>query len=121
MSKSAIIILSDPKAGLDESTGRLLNALAAAYDYQAAGEEVKIIFQGAGTRWPAIIQKEDHIANKVYKMVEKNIEGVSAACTTIWGAEPSGLDLIANNPLPGTPGLSSFVKLQKEGYTILNF
>lgn len=121
MSKTAIIILSDPKAGSDESTGRVLNALAAAYDYKAAGEEVKIIFHGTGTRWPEQLQKEDHMAHKVYKAIEENIEGVSAACAAVWGADPSGLDLITNNPIPGTPGLSSFVKLQKEGYTILTF
>jgi len=26
--------------------------LAAVYDYREAGSEVKIIFQGTGTRWP---------------------------------------------------------------------
>lgn len=121
MSKTAIIIMSDPKAGLDESTGRLLNGLAAAYDYKAAGDDVKIIFQGTGSRWPELLQKEDHMAHKIFKAIEENIEGISAACASVWGAEPSGYDLIKNNPIPGTPGLSSFVKLEKEGYNILTF
>ncbi len=121
MNKTAIVILSDPKGGAEESIGRLLNGLAAAYDYKAGGEEVKIIFQGTGTRWPEQLQKEGHMAHKLYKTLEENIEGISSACSKVWGANPSGLDLIANNPLPNTPGLSSFVALQKDGYNVLIF
>jgi len=121
MSKTAIIILSDPKAGSDEATARLLNGLAAAYDYKTAGEDVKILFQGTASRWPKILQDESHFANKIYNEVKDKIEGVSAACASVWGAEPSGHDLISGNQVPGTPGLPSLVKLQKEGYTILTF
>ena len=32
--KSAIVILSDPKSGSEESLGRVFNALAAAYDFK---------------------------------------------------------------------------------------
>ncbi len=121
MSKTAIVILSDPKGGADESVARLLNGLAAAYDYKEAGHEVKIIFQGTGTRWPELLQKEDHMANGLYKSLEENIEGVSSACAKVWGANPSGLDLITNNPIPNTPGLSSFVELEKDGFNVLIF
>jgi len=36
--KTAIVIVSDPKSGSDESFGRAFNALAAAYDIKNAGE-----------------------------------------------------------------------------------
>jgi len=121
MSKTAIIILSDPKAGAEESIGRVLNALAAAYDFKQADEEVKILFQGTGTRWPEELAKESHKAHKLYLGIKENILGVSAACSEVWGANPSGLDLIADNPLPETAGLPSLAKLRKEGYTILIF
>ncbi len=61
------------------------------------------------------------MARKLYTMLKNNIAGVSSACATVWGANPSGLDLISNNPLPNTPGLSSFVQLQNDGYNILTF
>ena len=48
--KAAIIVFSDPKSGSDESLGRFFNALATAYDYKKNGDEVTILFQGAGTR-----------------------------------------------------------------------
>ena len=60
--KTAIIILSDPKGESEESLGRVFNGLAAAYDYKSAGKEVSILFQGAGTRWPEVLQKENHPA-----------------------------------------------------------
>ena len=121
MSKTAIIILSDPKAGADESLGKLLNGLAAAYDFKQAGKDVKVLFQGAGTRWPEQLQKEDHMAHKIFKAVEEEIEGVSAACSQLFGADPAGMDLIGGNPIPNTPGLPSLVKLQDDGYQILTF
>jgi hypothetical protein len=38
--KSAIFVLSDPKTGGDEALGRVFNALATAYEYKQAGEDV---------------------------------------------------------------------------------
>ncbi len=49
--KTAIVILSDPKGG-DESLGRLFNGLATAHEAMQAGDQVEIVFNGAGTRWP---------------------------------------------------------------------
>ncbi len=121
MSKTAIVIISDPKSGAEESLGRLLNAMAAAYDFKVANEDVQIIFTGPGTRWPEYLQKEDHIGHKIYKEIEDKITGVSAACSQLYGANPSGLDLISNNPVPGTAGLPSLVQLQKDGYSVLVF
>jgi len=97
MSKTAIIILSDPKAGAEESLGRLFNALGTAWEYKEGGEEVKIIFQGTGTRWPEILANEKHPAHKIYNEVQDVIEGASALCANVWGANPKGMDLITNN------------------------
>ncbi|NJB82618.1 DsrE family protein [Wenyingzhuangia aestuarii] len=121
MSKTAIIILADPKAKSEESLGRLFNALGAAWEHKQAKEDVKIIFQGTGTRWPEELENEKHPAYKLYKELEDVVEGASAACSQVWGANPKGIDLITNNPLPGTVGTSSFLKLQQDGYSILIF
>lgn len=121
MSKTAIVVLSEPKAGSEEALGRVFNALAAAYDFKQSDEEVTVLFQGAGTRWPEELQKESHPAHALYKAVEDSIAGVSCACSEVFGANPSGLDLIKGNSVPGTTGLPSFVKLQGEGYQIITF
>lgn len=62
--KNAIIVMSDPKTGSEEALGRVFNALAAAYDYKQAGDEVTLIFQGAGTRWAGELVKIDHPAHE---------------------------------------------------------
>ena len=123
--KSAIVILSDPKSGSEESLGRAFNALASAYDYKQKGEEVNILFQGAGTRWPAVLEKADHPAHALYEAVKDKVAGVSCGCSDVFGAradvEKSGYDLITENAVPGTSGLPSLRRLVNEGYSILTF
>ena len=119
--KTAIIILSDPKNESEESLGRVFNGLAAAYDFQSAGEEVSILFQGAGTRWPAVLQKEDHPVHELFKAVRDKIQCVSCACADVFGADTSGFDLIKDNKVPKTTGLPSLSKLQGQGYNVLTF
>lgn len=121
MSKTAIIILSDPKAGSEEALGRVFNALAVAYDFKHAGEEVKIIFQGAGTRWPEQLEKADHPVNGLFVEVKDKVEGVSKGCAAVFGAEVSGYDMLNDNEVPGTGGLPSFLTLRNDGYSILIF
>jgi hypothetical protein len=121
MSKTAIVILSDPRSGSDESFGRAFNALAVAYDYKTAGEEVSILFQGAATRWPEEMLKPDHALNALFKAVEDKVAGVSCGCADAFGANASGFDLVTDNRVPGTTGLPSFVKLKSDGYEVLTF
>ena len=119
--KTAILVFSDPKAGSDEALGRVSNAMATAYDYKNAGREVSIYFQGAGTRWPEELVKSDHPAHALFKAVEDRVVGVSCGCADVFGAKPSGFDLIKNNKVPGTTGLTSLLSMQEEGYNILSF
>lgn len=123
--KTAVIVLSDPKSGNDESLGRVFNALATAYDFKQKGQEVEIVFQGAGSRWPAELIKADHPAHDLYEAVADTVAGVSCGCADVFGAtedvEKSGLDLIKDNPVPGTSGLASVQRLVAEGATVLTF
>lgn len=122
--KTAIVVLSDPKGG-DEALGRVFNALAAAYDFKARRHEVRILFQGAGTRWAELLVREEHPAHVLYKAVEDSVAGASLACCDVFGAregaEQSGFDLIATNAVPGTPGLQSVAQYAAEGYSVLTF
>ena len=78
--KNAIIVLSDPKSGSEEALGRVFNALSAAYDYKQAGDDVEIMFQGAGTRWVDELSKADHPAHELFKEVKDTVAGVSCGC-----------------------------------------
>jgi len=123
--KVTIIILSDPKHGSEEALGRVFNGLAAGYDFKQAGDDVSIVFQGAGTRWIGELTKKDHPAHELFEAVKDQVAGVSCGCADVFGgteeAEKSGFDLIKNNPIPGTSGLSSIRKQISEGSTILTF
>ncbi|QMW04216.1 DsrE family protein [Spirosoma foliorum] len=119
--KTALIILSDPNVGSDDVNGKLFNALAAAYDFKQADQEVTILFQGAGTRWPALLEQPDNPFHGLFEAVKDKVQGVSSGCATVFGADPSGYDLITTNAVPGTSGLPSFVQLQQEGYQIITF
>ena len=123
--KAAVIVMSDPKSGSEESLGRLFNALAATYDFKQQGDDVTLLFQGAGTRWAGEVGKADHPAHELYEAVKDKVAGVSCGCADVFGAaeavEQSGLDLIKDNAVPGTSGLPSLRNLSAEGYTVLTF
>ena len=123
--KNAIIVLSDPKSGSEEALGRVFNALSAAYDYKQAGDDVEIMFQGAGTRWVGELSNTDHPAHALFEEVKDTVAGVSCGCADVFGgaddAKKSGFDLIKNNPVPGTSGLPSLRTLTNEGYNVLTF
>lgn len=121
MEKLAIIVLSDPKAKSEESLGRLFNSLTTAYEYKKAGKEVKIIFQGTGTRWPKALEDEKHPGYQLFNEVKDVVEGISEGCAKVWGANPSGFDLISDNKVPNIPGVPSLLKLQEEGFRTLIF
>ena len=123
--KTAIVVLSDPKAGGEEALGRLFNALAAAYDLKQRQEDVEILFQGAGTRWTGHLTHREHPAQALYASVADKVAGASSACCDVFGArsdaETTGFDLIGDNALPGTSGLPSLARYLADGYRVLTF
>src|SRR5438132_68778 len=72
--KAAVVILSDPKNGLEESAGRAFNALSAAYDFKRQGEDVTILFQVAGTRCMDEPTKADSLFHAVFDTVKDKVE-----------------------------------------------
>jgi hypothetical protein len=122
--KTAIIVLSDPRGG-EEALGRVFNALAATYDFKQKQQDVTLVFQGTGTRWTGLLTQPDHPVHALYKAVEDKVAGVSAGCAVAFGAtqdaEQNGFSLITANPVPGTPGMPSLATYVADGYSILTF
>jgi len=125
MQKVAIMILSDPRSGSEEALGRLMNALATAYEVQNRGDEVIVLFQGTGTRWLDELVREDHPAHALFAEVKQTIAGASLGCAEMFGAAQdvrrTGFDLIRGNPAPGTSGIPSIHALLCQGFTVLTF
>jgi len=122
--KIAIIILSDPKGG-DEALGRVFNGLAVAQEAQERSDEVEIVFNGAGTRWPEELTKLTHPANALYNAVRDSVKGASCGCAAVFGAtrgvEACGVLLLKDKQLPGTPGISDIRRYLAEGWQTLIF
>jgi hypothetical protein len=122
--KTAIIILSDPKAG-EEALGRAFNALALAQESIAAGDQVEVTFVGTGTRWPGVLSQISHPANGLYNAVREVIVGGSCGCAAVFGATESlqacGIKEVKSHALPGTPGLASIRHYLADGWQTLIF
>jgi hypothetical protein len=119
--KTALIVLSDPNANTEEALGRVFNALAVALEFKQAGETVQLIFTGAGTRWPVVLNKAGHPAHALYKQVLDTVGGVSCGCADVFGADDQGLARITTHAVPGTSGMPSLLGLQRDGFQILTF
>jgi len=122
--KIAIIIPSDPKGG-EEALGRVFNALAVAHEGVQRSDEVEVVFNGAGTRWPEELAKVSHPANGLYNLVREVVKGASCGCAAVFGAtkavEACGVPLLKDKALAGTPGISDIRRYVAEGWNTLIF
>jgi len=123
--KTAIVIMSDPKSGSEEALGRVFNALALASECKQKGDEVAVVFNGAGTRWLAELAKLSHPANSLYNSVREVVQGASRGCAEVFEVEESfqacGVPLIKDYALAGTAGLLSLRRYVAEGWTTVVF
>jgi hypothetical protein len=122
--KTAIVIISDPKAG-EEALARAFNALAVASEGKKAGDEVEVNFIGTGTRWPAEFSKISHPGNALYNEVRDLVVGASCACAAVFGAteevQACGIDQKNDNAVGGTPGFLSLRPYLTGGWHVLIF
>lgn len=121
MSKTAVVLFSDPNAG-EEALGRLFNALFLTHALKQEGQEVALIFQGAGARWPGELTKPDHPAGALFRSVQDKAS-VCGGCADVFGAteaaEASGLPLVRERDIPGTTGVVDLSRYLREGYALV--
>lgn len=122
--KIAIAITADPKLG-DDGLGRAFQGLALAAEAKQAGDEVEVVFVGAGTRWPAEATKLGHPLRGLYDAVRPCVRGASCGCADVFGAasgvESCGVPKLREFALPGTSGLASLRRYLAEGWQTLVF
>lgn len=125
MTKTAVVLFSDPKAGSEEALGRLFNALFLTHDLKERGQEVAFIFQGAGTRWAAEVAKADHPAGPLFRAVQDKVAGVCGGCAAVFGAtdgaEAAGLPLAGDLQIPGLGQVISLGDYLAKGYNLVTF
>ena len=116
--KIAIFVLADVDS--HEGLGRMVNALEATKQFKAAGDDVKLYFDGTGTKWISELNKEDHLAHKLFKSISDKIEGACLFCSSAFGAKDSvtqcNVDLIDQKDQH-----IDVRNLVSSGFSILNF
>jgi len=118
MNKVAIVVLAGTES--HESLGRIVNALELAKELQDHDDEVKIIFDGAGTEWIPELEDMEHDAHPLYDSVKQNIYGACRFCAKAFGVfkeiKESEIDLL--DEYDQHPSLRNFIT---KGYQIINF
>jgi hypothetical protein len=79
MTKAAITVLE--RTGSRADRGRAFGALEATKGFVENGDEVELIFDGAGTEWIAELNGEDHGFHGVYSEVAARSTSVASAPT----------------------------------------
>jgi hypothetical protein len=116
--KIAIIVLAD--SNTDEGLGRIVNALAAAGEYNKAGDEVRIVFTGTGTKWPARLEKTDHPANGLYEAAKDLVDGACGFCANAFG-QTKAMKQYSINLLADSGPFMSYRHYTEAGFQILIF
>jgi len=97
MAKVAIVVLAGTET--HEGLGRVVNALEAVKEFKEAQDEVKLIFDGAGSAWVPELAKQDHKANRLFAAVRDRVSGVCAYC----GVRMSGVRGAPLRPIAQCP------------------
>ena len=118
MNKVAIVVLSE--AGSHEALGRVVNALEFAKELQDHNDDVKIVFDGAGTTWIPKLEDEGHDAHSLYAAVKESIHGTCKFCSKAFGVinEVRNTDIDLLDDYDDHPSLRSFII---EDYKVVTF
>ncbi|WP_136591569.1 DsrE family protein [Salinigranum halophilum] len=118
MAKAAIIIL----AGTDghANLGRLVNGLETAKEFaETDGDEVELIFDGAGTQWIPELEDGDSDYAELYQSV-RNDASVCDYCSGAFGVDDAVNDagIVRLDDHDGHPSIRSLVA---DGYEVITF
>jgi hypothetical protein len=118
MAKIAVVVLADSET--HEALGRVVNALETAKEASEHNDELRIIFDGAGTRWIPELAKESHKAHPLYLAVKDKITGACDFCSAAFGVKQkvieTGVTLL--NEYDRHPSLR---KLVAEDFQVITF
>jgi len=117
MIKLAIIILADAHDA--ESTGRVFNGLISAAELVAAGHDVTVIFDGAGTIGAAKFSDPEDDHHEAYAAVKDRVVACSF-CADAFGQKEILLKR-SIKLVDESKGHPSFAKLLSQGYQVLSF
>lgn len=118
MAKAAVIVLADTETHGD--LARVVNAMMTAKEFADAGDDVELVFDGAGTQWPGLLADPEHRSHRLFEQVHDVISGACAFCSRAFGAE-EGVHRAEVPFLEEYHGHPSVRRLVHEGREVLTF
>ena len=118
MSKAAIVVLADTETAGE--LGRVVNALTTTKEFKEAGDEVALVFDGAGTKWIPTLSAPDHKYSGLFDDVRDKIAGACEYCSKAYGVregvESAGIELLGE--YEQHPSLHRYAS---DGYQVITF
>jgi hypothetical protein len=118
MSKVAVIILAGTEG--HANAGRLVNGLETAKEFaETPGDDVELIFDGAGTQWVPELEDEDNDYHDLYRTVRADA-AVCDFCSGAFGVEDAVADtgVVTLDDHDGHPSIRSLVT---DDYEVITF
>lgn len=118
MAKGAVVVL----AGIEgrEAIGRIANALITAREFKEAGDEIVLVFDGAGTQWIRDLVDPGHKYHQAFEAVRDVVAGACSYCASAYGVkedvERAGVPLL--DEYEQHPSIR---RLIAEGYSVVTF
>ena len=118
MTKAAVIVLADTETHGD--LARVVNAMMTATEFAEAGDDVELMFDGAGTQWPGVLVDPDHKSHRLFEQVHEVISGACAFCSRAFDVEDGvrKADVLFLEEYKGHPSVR---RLVEEGREVLTF
>jgi hypothetical protein len=116
--KATIVVLADTET--HEGMGRIANALEAAKEFSQHGDDVRLIFDGAGVKWAVALSDQEHKLHGLYQEVADKVSGVCSFCAGAFGVKDAAIEckLKLLGEFDGHP---SFRELLVQGYQVITF
>lgn len=118
MSKAAIVVLADTETAGE--LGRAVNALTTAKEFKEAGDEVAVVFDGAGTKWVVELSDAERKYSDLFSAVRDRVAGACEYCSQAYGVreevEQTGIELLGD--YEHHPSLHGYAT---DGYQVITF
>lgn len=118
MAKISVIVLADSETHGD--MGRVANALALVSEAKEAGDDVELVFDGAGVTWVPVLTDPDHDLHPMYAGIRDRVAGACEFCANAFHVKDevkeSGVPFLSE--FQGHPSLRTRVA---EGYEVVTF
>ena len=118
MPRIAVVVLADIESHADQ--GRGTNALELAKEASEGGDEVAIVFDGAGTRWVPLLADPETPQHRTFKAIEEHVLGACAFCAAAFHVKDeiklTGVKLLSE--FEGHPSIRSLID---QGFQVVTF